>query len=345
MTRPKPRKRSGPTHDPGYKHLYSHAAMVRDLLTGFIDADWVGKLDLGTLERCGSSYVSDDLRERADDILWRVRFDDAWLYLFLLLEFQSGIDRWMAVRIATYIGLLYQDLINTKQLAADDSLPPVLPIVLYNGEPPWNAELAIEPLYHPVAPPLASFRLAQRYLVLDEIRIAERGNLPERNLSAALFQLEASRTPQQVRKIIGALVLWLASPEQASLRRAFAIWLSRVFLPRRMPSADIPTIHDLHEVNIMLSRTEPWDVQYERIGFARGLAAERNLLARQVRRRFGDDIATRSAALLEPIAEQPLLEELGERLIDSPDPADWLAALQQAAQRAQQVGADPQPDE
>jgi hypothetical protein len=226
MTRPKPRKRSGPTHDPGYKHLYSHAAMVRDLLTGFIDADWVGKLDLGTLERCGSSYVSDDLRERADDILWRVRFDDAWLYLFLLLEFQSGIDRWMALRIATYIGLLYQDLINTKQLAAD-----------------------------------------------------------------------------------------------------------------------IPTIHDLHEVNIMLSRTEPWDVQYERIGFARGLAAERNLLARQVRRRFGDDIATRSAALLEPIAEQPLLEELGERLIDSPDPADWLAALQQAAQRAQQVGADPQPDE
>ncbi|MEA3240461.1 MAG: hypothetical protein U9P37_02620 [Pseudomonadota bacterium] len=36
----------------------------------------------------------------------------------------------MAVRIMTYVGLLYQYLIESKQLAAKGKLPPVLPIVL-----------------------------------------------------------------------------------------------------------------------------------------------------------------------------------------------------------------------
>jgi len=40
------------------------------------------------------------------------------------------------------------------------------------------------------------------------------------------------------------------------------------------------------------------------LGRNNGLAAERSLLARQVRRCFGDDIATRSATLLEPITDR-----------------------------------------
>jgi hypothetical protein len=261
-----------------------------------------------------------------------------------LFEFQSASDPWMAVRIATYVGLLYQDLIRTKRLADDGTLPPVVPIVLYNGELPWSAKLSVEPLYHAVAPPLADFRLAQRYLVLDEIRIAERGNLPERNLSAALFELEASRTPAQVRRLIGALVQWLASPEQADLRRAFAIWLSRVFLPKRMPQADVPTIHDLHEVNTMWSRTESWEVQWKRQGLEEGRADERRLLTRQIRRRFGDETASRSAGLLERISDPPTLEDLGEQLLDSAGPEPWLAALEQAASSATQAGEAPEPD-
>ena len=42
--------------------------------------------------------------------LWRVRWGERWLYVYLLLEFQSTVDRLMAVRLLTYVGLLYQDL-------------------------------------------------------------------------------------------------------------------------------------------------------------------------------------------------------------------------------------------
>lgn len=40
----------------------------------------------------------------------------------------------MAVRIAAYVALLYQDLIEQKCLTPNGLLPPVLPVVLYNGE-------------------------------------------------------------------------------------------------------------------------------------------------------------------------------------------------------------------
>jgi len=58
----------GETHHSGYKRLYSHVSMVRDLLQGFVPGDWVRELDLETLEKCSGGYVSDDLRDRADDI-------------------------------------------------------------------------------------------------------------------------------------------------------------------------------------------------------------------------------------------------------------------------------------
>ncbi len=79
-------------HDNSYKLLFSHPEMVRDLLQGFVNEPWLAELDLDSLEKVSGSYVADDLRDREDDIIWRVRFRDRWLYLYLLLEFQSRID-------------------------------------------------------------------------------------------------------------------------------------------------------------------------------------------------------------------------------------------------------------
>ncbi|WP_422666907.1 Rpn family recombination-promoting nuclease/putative transposase, partial [Billgrantia endophytica] len=118
-------------HDNTYKLLFSQQEMVKDLLRGFIRDDWLDQLDLDTLEKANGSYVADELREREDDVIWRVRWGQTWLYVYLLIEFQSTIDKHMAVRIMSYLGLLYQDLIRQKAFTPSGKLPPVLPIVLY----------------------------------------------------------------------------------------------------------------------------------------------------------------------------------------------------------------------
>ena len=121
-------------HDHAYKLLFSHPEMVRDLLEGFVKEPWLEQLDYGSLERVPSTYVSDDLRERSDDVVWRVRWGENWVYIYLLLEFQATVEHYMAVRLHVYVGLLYQDLIKGKQLGPSRLLPPVLAIVLTQPE-------------------------------------------------------------------------------------------------------------------------------------------------------------------------------------------------------------------
>ncbi len=75
-----------------------------------------------------------DREDDEDDVVWRVRAGDGWLYVYLLLEFQSTVDRHMAVRIMSYVGLLYQDLLRTGAVSRGKPLPPVVPVVLYNGQ-------------------------------------------------------------------------------------------------------------------------------------------------------------------------------------------------------------------
>jgi hypothetical protein len=52
-------------------------------------------------------------------------------------------------------------------------------------------------------------------------------------------------------------------------------------------------------------------------GIQQGLAAERRLLLRQIQRRFGAEVTGQCAPLLEKIADQHLLEETGEMLLDN----------------------------
>ncbi|MSS85511.1 Rpn family recombination-promoting nuclease/putative transposase, partial [Actinomycetaceae bacterium WB03_NA08] len=125
-------------HDHSYKLMFSQRQMVRDLLTGFVKEAWVEQLDFNQMEQVSGSYITDELRDREDDMIWRIWWRDRWLYVYLLLEFQSSEDKHMAVRIMSYLGLLYQDLIRQDAFTPSGKLPPVLPIVLYNGEKRWT---------------------------------------------------------------------------------------------------------------------------------------------------------------------------------------------------------------
>ncbi|WP_339855577.1 Rpn family recombination-promoting nuclease/putative transposase, partial [Porticoccus hydrocarbonoclasticus] len=63
-------------HDIVYKLLFSHHEMVRDLLAGFLPPAWTAVLDLDSLEKMNGSYVTDDLRGRHGDAVWRIRWGE-----------------------------------------------------------------------------------------------------------------------------------------------------------------------------------------------------------------------------------------------------------------------------
>ena len=104
----------------------------------------------------------------------------------LLLEFQSAVDRSMAVRILTYAGLLHQKLIAEGALRERSALPPVLPVVIYNGRRPWTAVADVAEL-------IASGRGASLARYQPSQGRVGGPDLPSGNLVSALIALETNR--------------------------------------------------------------------------------------------------------------------------------------------------------
>ncbi len=177
----------------------------------------------------------------------------------------------MALRLLTYLGLLYQDLQKSNSLPDDGKLPPVLPLVLYNGRRKWNAAINISDLIQDVSGGLAKYRPDFQYLLLEE-NSYNLDNLPAHNLASAIFRLEQSQRPEDVRAVVKCLVQWLESPQQASIRRAFTVWINRVLLPVRMPGQEVPQVNDLLEVeNILAERVKEWTMEWKEEGLQKGL--------------------------------------------------------------------------
>ncbi|MEJ2445580.1 MAG: Rpn family recombination-promoting nuclease/putative transposase [Exilibacterium sp.] len=295
-------------HDHSYKNLFSHAQMVEDLFKGFVEFDWVADLDFSTLEKLNNSYITDDLRDRADDIVWRV-------------------NPFMSLRIMTYVGLLYQDLIKAKQLPESKRLPPVLPVVLYNGEKRWNAAESISELLQAMPEQLQVFQPQQRYLLIDEGRysVDELGKLE--NLTAALIRAELAETPEDIVRVLANLVVWLGQPKQRELRRAFNEWFRRI-LPNRMPGTQFDKMRDLTEYQTMLSeRVKDWTKGWREEGFRAGVEegiekgiekgvnqGEALLLLKQLTKRFGDLPIWAKEKISQANRQQ--LEVWGERIFD-----------------------------
>ena len=311
-------------HDHGYKLLFSHPEMIADLIRGYVREPWVERVDLSTLEKVGGSYVSDDLREREDDMIWRLRWkgNDRWVYVYLLLEFQSTSERFMPLRVLTYLGLLYEDLRRRDELTDNKLLPPVLPIVLYRGAEQWRGAEDVADLIERVPGGLEGYCPTLRYLMLDERRHGDKYSQNTQNLVSALFALESSRSPADLEVVLKNLVTWLQRPEQVSLRRSFTVWLKRVLLPTRVRGVNFESLNDLQEVRGMLSeRVDDWTQNWKEQGIEEGRKiglelgrregrqeGEVLLLMRQIEQKFGAEALDACRKRIEAADAEALLD-------------------------------------
>lgn len=321
------------SHDTGYRLLFSHPEMVRDLLVGYVPGAWIAEADFDTLEHVNGSYVSESERQRHDDMVWRVKVRERWLWVYLVLEFQSEPDPWMALRMMVYVGLLAQNLVREGELA-EGRLPPILPIVLYNGQPAWNAPTDVGECF--VAPPkgLDAFRPRLLHHLVDEARLKLHPLEAVRNFAEALFRLEHSRGVGELRAVLQGLDAVLRAPEMQMLRRAFGVWV-RSLLRRKAPTPiiakEINRINDIMEADTMLAeRIEGWFEEATQKGRQQGVQlGEARMLVRLLRHRFGelpdwvdDKLAAASPAQLEAWADAAWAANSLDAVFAGPAPAD-----------------------
>ena len=334
---------NAPGSDPVYKRLYALPEMVADLLRSLLPGG-LG-IDEGSLRKLSAEYVGDDFRARRGDTVWRLDAADAAgrvgkLHVLVLLEFQSKDDATMALRVLEYTAMLYRELARAGSTGPDGLLPPVLPVVLYNGDAPWRSASQVRDLVTATGPVLSPFQPSQRHLVLDE-RHAPADDPALGDLTRAVLLLEQSRSLEGLAQAAAFLAERLGAPERgarAELARAFADWLAA--LVRRLeggaganaagarPGGKL----SFEEVRMTLEeRVAEWPKPYIRQGREEGrkkgrkegreegreegIARERMLLLRQAAARFGATTADRLAGALAAEADPERLADIGEAIV------------------------------
>ncbi len=258
-------------HDSAQKDFFSHKQVVADFLRDYVRQPWVRSVDFDSLERVNSSYVHESDQQRIGDVVWRLKLQGGsdWVYMYLLLELQSKVDRYMALRMMVYVGLLYQDLIKQKQLGADGLLPAIFPAVIYNGKRPWSAPLNLIELITPVPEPLRSLLPNMSYFVFDEGQVQP---LAPNNTLSTIIQIERAADTEQLAAALWRAHELLKAPEHRSLRRSLLAWLKRVVLFRITGNREFPQINELQEVyTVLAERVTQWTQNWHEQGRKEGL--------------------------------------------------------------------------
>jgi predicted transposase/invertase (TIGR01784 family) len=173
--------------DRGYTWLFSNKEIFRQLVTSFVEEEWVKDLDFSNCELVPGVFISPNYEKTFSDLMYKVKLRGRDFYIVILLEFKSAPAPFVAVQVLGYILDFYRHLIASEKDLR--KLPPVFPIMLYNGEKSWTTPLDISELIegHEI---LGDFALHFKCFPIIEYTYAEELLLKIGNIVATLFLAE-----------------------------------------------------------------------------------------------------------------------------------------------------------
>lgn len=101
-------------HDQSYKLLFSLPLAVEQLIRRFIHTDLADELDFERVENLATERTTQGLIRSHADLLWKIHFRGSTRFMLLPIEFQSAVDRYMAVRVLYYVAIVYHGLITKR---------------------------------------------------------------------------------------------------------------------------------------------------------------------------------------------------------------------------------------
>ena len=237
-------------HDSGYKKLFSNRTIFRQLLEIFVNQEWIHSLDFDKCEPLDKSFISEHYKETESDLIYKIQFHDREVYIYILIEFQSTVEPFMALRVLNYVTNFYMDfLVNNSDVK---KLPAVFPIVLYNGEAPWLAPVNLSALIEQ-NPPLGTFALDFQYFLIAENRYSQEALLNIRNIVSTLFLAESHYDLDVLEVDLLNLFSSEADKEAVSL---FLNWFRQLAFHGRLESEDYQSLESIYrseeEVKTML---------------------------------------------------------------------------------------------
>ncbi len=326
-----PRATSSPVsrrHDQSYKLLFSIPLAVNQLIRHFLDAGLADELDFKRVEILANERIAAGLVRSHADLVWKIHFRGSRRHLLLAIEFQSAVDRYMAVRIHHYVGAAYHGLTaarpHSEELAPGGRLPPTLAVTIYNGQARWTAPQDISELIEAAHGWLAARQPRLRHEVLD-LRERARHSLPKGNVVSWIASLELDPSFHNVSRVVRRVLERYPGAEHARLREAFREWVLGAAESWGIREEVLEEVKSLKEAEMIYAGVEELKEQARREGLGRGRMEGRATLCRQARLKFGAETAERLSQLMEGIADPERIARIADRIIERETGAELLA--------------------
>ena len=235
---------AGIPHDEFHKKYFANVVAVRDAIVDFVrlflpNADeWIDRLDFDTLQPMPTETVDEAFWSCFNDMVWRLRFRDPshdaeWLYVIVMLEFQSTVDWLMALRVQSYAVRIYESISFVKSPNRETRLPPILAIVVYNGRRPWRVARRLSDLVGPgtrptePSPAVAPTFTGESYVLIDLQGLAAE-DLPPDNVVSLLARAHGMRDAEDVPHVVNEALHLVGGSQREGLRDAFFPWLDQL---------------------------------------------------------------------------------------------------------------------
>ena len=95
-------------------------------------------MDFSTLRIAKDKFVDQKLSDYFSDILYKVKFRNKRAFIYLLIEHKSYLERFTALQLLKYMVNIWE--LYLKQEEKTETLPVILPIVIYHGASKWKID-------------------------------------------------------------------------------------------------------------------------------------------------------------------------------------------------------------
>lgn len=122
-------------HDSLVKIIMNDPVAAQEFLEYYLPDDFKSLVDLSKITVEQESYIEESLNKKYSNITYKISTNNKEeAFVYVLVEAQSTIDYWTALRLWKYTLLLCE-----RHKQGKDKLPLVYNLVIYNGKEIYNA--------------------------------------------------------------------------------------------------------------------------------------------------------------------------------------------------------------
>lgn len=140
--------------DNGFKKIFGNKQLFCEFIKSFVNIDILKNIKPNDIEDISGRFITIYNENRDSDTVKKIKLKDEEFFVICLIEHQSTVHHLMSFRILEYMVLIWKDYIEKTDMEAQKEnkntqpsklksfkLPPILPIVFYEGKTKWTSEI------------------------------------------------------------------------------------------------------------------------------------------------------------------------------------------------------------